>query len=133
MPEPQFNDSSLKLKIDTSGSPIFEKEPGTTGKVISIAAEPQFNDSSLKSKLSQDINIDMGKAAELYPLSQATGIPVESLYENYDEVKKVLQNKKDEGVLRSMQASYKVADYTLRKNWLNWRWLNGDLYNNLDI
>lgn len=135
MPEPQFDDSSLKLKIATGGSPIFGTELRPAGKVISITAEPQFDDSSLKPKFSPtfETGIDMGKAAELYPLSQATGIPVESLYENYDEVKKGLQNKKDEGMLRSMQASYKVADYTLRKNWLNWRWLSGDQDPNLDI
>jgi len=137
MPEPQFDDSSLKPKIATGGSSIFKKEPGTAGNVVNIAVEPEFDDSSLKSEIATggnlDANIDMGKAAELQPLSQATGIPVESLYENYDEVKKVIQNKKDEGTLRSMQASYKVADYQLRKNWLNWRWLNGDQDPNIDI
>jgi len=122
MPEPQFDDSFLKPKSATGGDLGFEED--STGKVINISLEPEFDDSFLKPKLSSKIDIDMGKAAELYPLSQATGTPVESLYENYDEVKKVLQNKKDEGLFRSMQASYKVADYTLRKNWLNWRWLN---------
>jgi len=133
MPEPQFDDSSFKPKIATGGSPIFKDESRTTGKVINITAEPQFDDSSFKPKFRSEIDIDMGKAAELHPLSQATGIPVESLYENYDEVKKALQNKKDEGMLRSLKASYMVADYTLRKNWLNWRWLNGDQDPNLDI
>lgn len=130
MPEPQFDNSFLKPKTATSGSPILKKE--SKGAVVNIATRPQFTEDLLKQKLTPETDIDISKAAELHPLSQATRIPVENLYENYDEVKKVIQNKKDEGRLRSLQASYKVADYTLRKNWLNWRWLNGDQDPNID-
>lgn len=130
MPEPQFDNSFLKPKIATGGSPVLKKE--SKGAVVNIATQPQFTEDFLKPKLSLGIDIDMSKAAELQPISDISGTSVESLYENYDEVKKVLQNKKDEGMIRSMQASYKVADYQLRKNWLNWRWLNGDEDPNID-
>ena len=73
MPAPQFNDSFLKpeTEIATGGSP--------EGRVINIATRPQFTEDFLKPELSPETNIDMGKVAELRPLSDISGVPVESL------------------------------------------------------
>ena len=49
-------------------------------------------------------DIDTKKAIEMKPVSDLTGVPLETLYENYDEVKKELNWKPkidfEEGVKR---------------------------------
>lgn len=104
--------------IATGGSlqlPKVTKPP--EGKVINLGL-PELTGNYTN-------QLDAKKVADVYPISQITGVPIDQLYAGHKEVKEVVQQKRDEGNLRSLEAAISIANDDLRKSWLGWQQLIG--------
>lgn len=118
MPAPTLTGDYKEAEIATGGSPKAPQPIDVIGEATK-APELVGNYTNVSG------DIDAKKAIEMYPVSQVTGVPMDTLYENYDEVKDTMQRKKDEGLMNELGSKVRIAEYDLQKARIGWDMLTG--------
>ncbi len=133
MPAPNLVSDRTSDEIATGGSLIVKPkvQKGTPVDTTKDYMGPpnlvsEYNSAEVMNKfVPTEADIDAKKAIEMYPVSQVTGIPMDTLYEDYDEVKKTLQRKQDDSILNSLRSKISIAEYDLQKARIGWQMLTG--------